>query len=61
MDQAQMGVAGRSRRLALESTGRCDGIDGYEYRRVLSEWYEAGKPEPLLFIPPAANMGARAH
>ena len=44
-----------------ESMGRCDGIDGCEYKRVLSEWYEAGKPEPLLFIPPAANMGPRAH
>ena len=41
----------------LSSQGRCDGPGGMEYRRVLQEWQEAGRPDNLDdFIPKHANM-----
>lgn len=33
-----------------ERENRCDRLGGFEYERVLSNWYEANKPDPFLFI-----------
>jgi hypothetical protein len=42
-----------------ERENRCDGLGGWEYERVLSEWYEANRPDPFLFIHSACSeLGA---
>lgn len=41
----------------LSSEGRCDGPGGMQYKRVLQEWEEAGRPTDLTrFIFVHANM-----
>lgn len=41
----------------LSEHGRCDCPGGMEYKRVLQEWQEAGRPANLDdFIPRHANM-----
>lgn len=41
----------------LEAKGLCDGIDGIEYNRVISEWVDGGTPEHIAqFIRERANV-----
>ena len=41
----------------LSSEGRCDGPGGMQYKRVLQEWEEAGRPtDRSRFIVVHANM-----
>lgn len=45
----------------LSEMGACDTPGGHEYRRVLTEWIKAGKPEPAAdFIRVGANVGPEA-
>jgi len=42
-----------------ERENRCAARGGCEYERVLSEWYEANRPDPFLFIHSACSeLGA---
>lgn len=42
----------------LSRHGKCDSLDGSEYRRVLEDWRLAGEPLPAEhFIAVRANLG----